>query len=149
MGWLTETWTQWWFTPNEVKMQEIPQPIYRIRDLGDKNLEVVYHLTHFSFFFFSLSLNCMYLFWLCCVYFAEWTFLCLWEAGSNLQLRVGFSSTWFLFLWRQALQCMVFRSCGAHPCPPPRPPSGSTAQAEWLWCKGFAAPQHVRSCKMK
>ena len=41
-------------------MQEIPQPIYRIRDLGDKTLEVVYHLTHVSFFSLSLLIVCIY-----------------------------------------------------------------------------------------
>lgn len=64
VDWLTETWTQWWFTPNEVKMQEIPQPSCRTRELGDKNFGVVYHMTHFSFFFFLSLLNvCIYF---CC-----------------------------------------------------------------------------------
>ena len=96
--WLPEACTQWSFTPNEVKMQEIPQPAYRIRDLGDKNFGVVYHVAHFSFFFFSLIL-CVYFGFADWVFYAVWAFLSLWGPESSLQWGLGFSLPWLLSLW--------------------------------------------------
>ena len=138
--WLIATWTQWWFTPNEVKMQEIPQPTYRIRDLGDKNFGVVYHVAHFSFFFFSLIL-CVY--FGCAVFYAVWAFLSLWGPESSLQWGMGFSLPWLLSCGAHATQCSAFTSSGS--LAPQHKPNGCGAGAlllrsMWDFMKGKSNP---------